>query len=83
MFHCQVCSTLVGASVPCNKRILKKRVKHYPYRPAAKQEWRLDKKGQWKWTWIDDPGGVGYEATGEVKCCPSCALKVDKNEIHF
>ncbi len=79
MFVCQICSDVVPAGVSCHKRVTQKRIKNYPFRPNAKQEWRLDKKGNWKWTWIDDPGGVGYEAVTELYCCPACAARIDKN----
>jgi len=77
-YICSVCSNTVPVGVSCHKRIVKVRTKHYPYREFAKQEWRLNKKNKWVWTWIPDPGGVGKEIDKEINCCPNCAIEIDK-----
>jgi len=76
-YRCFICTKPVPHGVACQKRVIQKRVKHYPEREHAKREWR-EIKGKWKMTWTPDPGGVGFETVFEANCCTDCAAKFDK-----
>jgi hypothetical protein len=75
-YRCTICFQTVPASVPCNKRVTRTRVKHYREREYAKREWRYV-RDRWKWIWIPDPGGIGFETVKEANCCPRCASELD------
>src|SRR5262249_24481859 len=75
MFRCQLCQCVVPHT-PCQRLVLIRRNKKYPYRSRANVVTRQranDKKP--KREYRDDPAGEGQEIVREVIVCPDCAAR--------
>jgi hypothetical protein len=75
VFRCQLCRQAVPPHTPAQRVIVRTRVKKYPFRSAANRIVRVSENGKRKERFIDDPGGVGWEAVRELLLCPSCASR--------
>jgi hypothetical protein len=75
MFCCQLCQRVVPPRTPCQRLVLIRRSKKYPYRPSANTLIRTNEQGKRKEHQTDDPGGQGQEIVKEVIVCPICAAQ--------
>lgn len=78
MFKCGFCKKSSRPRVPCAKIITLTQIWRHPFRPKVQKRWRPDKTGTLRIEWADDPGGVGPQIVKEVKSCPECAAKWEK-----
>jgi len=70
MYRCDVCACVVPSNTPCNRIVIETRAVEYPAR--EKVHW-IPPSHRGKGTWIDDPGGHGFETVRELRACPRCA----------
>lgn len=80
-YKCFFCKKAPPASTPCCKVVISRRMMDHPYRFKVGMHWEFNEKKQ-KWMWVpyDDPGGPGMQIAAEVKSCPECAQKYEKEK---
>lgn len=82
MFRCQFCKKVTKSGTPCHLTVVRERKIFHPMRPKVHKRYIIE-EGKRKKVFFDDKGGWGFQTDIELKACPECHEKYEKEKKSF